>query len=103
MCCAGIAVCQQRPAHGAPKDLGITVGVHEAASEIDEGAIADAQDAIDLTRFEKTTVIQNREGDDLVLDLSGHGTVRIVGYFTGNTPRLLFPVSLAPIYPLLFD
>jgi hypothetical protein len=64
---------------------------------------ADAQDAIDLTRFEKTTVIQNRDEDDLVLDLSGYGTVRIVGYFTGNTPRLLFPVSLAPIYPLLFD
>jgi hypothetical protein len=64
---------------------------------------ADAQDAIDLTRFEMTAVIQTRDGDDLVLDLAGSGTVRIVGYFTGNTPRLLFPVSLAPIYPLLFD
>jgi hypothetical protein len=40
MCCAGIAVCQQRLAHGAPEDLGITVGAHEAAREIDEGAIA---------------------------------------------------------------
>jgi hypothetical protein len=57
---------------------------------------AGAQDAIDLTRFEKTMVIQNRDEDGLVLDLSGYGTVRIVGYFTGNTPRLLFPVSLAP-------
>lgn len=64
---------------------------------------ADAQDAIVLTRFEKTTVVQRRDGHDLVLDLAGSGTVRIVGYFTGNAPRLLFPVSLAPIYPLLFD
>jgi serralysin len=64
---------------------------------------AEAGDAIDLTRFEMAAVIQTRDGNDLVLDLAGSGTVRIVGYFTGNKPRLLFPVSLAPIYPLLFD
>jgi hypothetical protein len=50
-----------------------------------------------------TAIIQTRDGDDLALDLAGPGSVRIVGYFTGNTPRLLFPVILTPIYPLLLD
>ena len=64
---------------------------------------ADSLDVIDLTAFAKDSVSQSRDGDDLVLALSGHGTIRIVGYYTGNTPRLLFSVSLAPVYHLLLD
>lgn len=64
---------------------------------------ADARDTIDLTGFRPAEVIQNKDGDDLVLDLNGSGTIRIVDYYAENTPRIVFATSLAPVYHLLME
>jgi serralysin len=64
---------------------------------------ADTQDTLDLRAFRPGDVIESRDGDDLLLTLNHNSSIRIVGYYTGNTPRVAFSAPLAPIYHLLLD
>lgn len=64
---------------------------------------ADTQDTIDLMAFRPGDVTESRDSDDLLLALNHNSSIRIVGFYTGNTPRIAFSASLAPIYHLLLE
>jgi serralysin len=75
----------------------------ELSTGHDRIADADTQDTIDLSAFRTEDVVESRDGDDLLLALNHNSSIRIVGYYTGSTPRITFFTSMAPIYHLLLE
>lgn len=70
-------------------------GGYTAGRSVGNDTISDASaaDTLDLSAYSRRDVASTTIGNDLLLQLGSHGSVRIVGYFAGNAPAITYAPS----------
>ena len=50
---------------------------------------SNSQDTLDLSSYKSSDVTQTQNGNDLLIDLGGNGSIKIKDYYTGDTIKIL--------------